>query len=71
MNSGVRSVADVGFAVIYRWRLAPGKEGQFDIVFLAAIHANLEPGSRSRILRESGLPFLPVEMASGVLAASG
>lgn len=29
MNSGVRSVADVGFAVIYRWRLAPGKEGQF------------------------------------------
>src|SRR3954471_18927678 len=40
-----------------------------NIVILAAIHANLEPGSRSSIFRESGLPFLPVEMASGVLAA--
>jgi hypothetical protein len=40
-----------------------------NIVILAAIHANLEPGSRSSIFRESGPPFLPVEMASGVLAA--
>ncbi len=40
-----------------------------NIIVIAAIHANLAPGSRSRIFRETGLPFIPVEMASGVLAA--
>lgn len=29
MNSGAPTVADAGFAVLYRWRLAPGKEKQF------------------------------------------
>jgi signal transduction histidine kinase len=39
-----------------------------NITILAATHVDLEPGSRLRVLRESGLPFVPVELANGLLA---
>ena len=41
-----------------------------NVAVISALHPLLEPGERGRVFRESGLPTLPLELLSGMFAAT-